>query len=222
VARYAVQPTGAPDERPARADVRELMARSRWAHVCVDMQSIFAEDTEWHAPWLSRTLPAIEALVDRAPARTVFTRFITPQTPQEAVGAWQAYFAHWSQMTRRNVGPSLLDLVPALARFVPPARIFDKPGYSPWLGGQLNLALQAEGVSTLIVSGGETDVCVLATVLGGMDLGYHVVLPTDALFGSADATHDAMLEIYRSRFQLQLSTCTTEELLEAIDAAVSH
>ncbi len=216
MARYAMSSGAAPGDRPERADMGALLAEGRWAHLCVDMQSIFSEDTEWHAPWLSRTLPAIEALVERAPGRTVFTRFITPDSPEAAVGAWRAYYAHWAGMTRGRADPFLLELVPALARYVPPARVFDKQGYSPWLGGRLNRALQADGIETLIVSGGETDVCVLATVLGGMDLGYRVVLPTDALFGSADATHDAILEIYRSRFQFQLITCTSAELLEAM------
>ena len=65
-----------------------------------------------------------------------------------------------------------------------------------------------------MVSGGETDVCVLATVLGAIDLGYQVVLPLDALFGSADPTHDAMLEIYQNRFQSQLTITHAAELCE--------
>lgn len=184
------------------------------AHICVDMQSMFAERTDWHAPWLRRVLPAVEALVERAPAQTVFTRFIPPPTPAQAHGAWRFHYERWPAMTRERLPPDLLDIVPSLARFVPPARVFDKPVYSPWLDGRLDAKLRAEGVSTLAVSGGETDMCVLATVLGGIDLGYRIVLATDAVFGSADATHDDMLEIYRCRFGVQLTTCTTQELLD--------
>jgi nicotinamidase-related amidase len=71
-------------------------------------------------------------------------------------------------------------------------------------------------VDTLVISGAETEVCVLATVLGAIDRGYRVVLATDAVCSSADATHDAMLEIYHSRFGMQVETAQIDEILEAV------
>jgi hypothetical protein len=44
-------------------------------HVCVDMQKLFAEDTEWKTPWMGRVLPKIRKLVAARPTRTIFTRF---------------------------------------------------------------------------------------------------------------------------------------------------
>ena len=183
-------------------------------HLCVDMQRMFAEPTEWHAPWLLGVLPAIEAIVDRRPARTIFTRFIPPSSADEAMGAWQAYYRKWSAMTRERLAPELLELVPSLARYVPPARQLDKNVYSPWFGSGLITALHADKIDTVIVTGGETDVCVATTVMGAIDHGFRVVLPTDAVFGSADETHDAMLRIFGSRFALQLTTCSTQDLLD--------
>lgn len=185
-----------------------------WAHICVDMQSMFGGDSPWSAPWMERVLPAVEALVDRAPHRTIFTRFLPPETPEQAHGAWQDYYRHWSNMTRSQQPPELFDLAPSLTRFVPPGRVFDKPIYSPWLGGNLHHTLRAENVDTLVISGGETDVCVLSTIMGAIDFGYRVVLPLDALYGSADETHEAVLSIYRSRFQFQLVITSVAELLE--------
>lgn len=187
-----------------------------WAHICVDMQSLFAEETEWHAPWLRRVLPAVEALAERSASRTIFTRFLPPETPEQAHGAWQDYYRRWPGMTRARLQPELLDLVPTLARCVPPGRIFDKPIYSPWLVGDLHRQLRSAGITTLIISGGESDICVLATLLGAIDLGYHIVLPEDALFGSADSTHDAIMEVYRSRFQMQLTVTQVQELLDLL------
>lgn len=189
---------------------------NRWVHLCVDMQSLFAEKTEWYAPWLNRVLPAIEAFAERSAERTIFTRFLPPRTQGEARGAWQQYYERWPGMVRDRLAPELLELVPPLARLVPPARIFDKPIYSPWLSGELHRFLRSQEISTLVVSGGETDVCVLATVMGAIDLGYRVILPTDALFGSADTTHDAVLDVYRNRFQTQLTTTTVSELLDLL------
>lgn len=191
----------------------QQMIDGEWAHVCVDMQLLFAEQTDWHAPWLERVLPAIEALVDGRADRTIFTRFIPPQTRDNAHGAWRDYYARWPNMVRDQLEPELLELVHSLKRYVPPARTFDKSIYSPWLSGDLHHFLRASGVETLVVSGGETDVCVLATVLGAIDLGYRVIVPSDAVFGSADATHDGVIELYASRFQTQLSITTVDELL---------
>jgi hypothetical protein len=52
-------------------------------------------------------------------------------------------------------------------------------------------------VNTLIVSGGETDVCVLSTVLSAIDLGLRIVLVEGALCSSFDESHDAILGLYR-------------------------
>ena len=89
--------------------------------------------------------------------------------------------------------------MPALARHVPPAQVVDKTIYSPWPGTGLEEMLRERGIDTLVVSGAETDVCVLAAVLGAVDFGYRVVIPHDALCSSSDAMHDALLELYREQ-----------------------
>ena len=65
------------------------------------------------------------------------------------------------------------------------------------------------------MTGGETDVCVFATVLGALDRGYRAVVVTDGLCSSADETHDAALRLYESRFGQQLETATAETVLAA-------
>lgn len=160
---------------------------------------------------MRRVLPAVEEIAGAMAPSTIFTRFVPPQSIEAAPGRWKDYYALWPEMVANRLSPDLLDLVPPLKRFTPPGRLFDKPVYSPWWSGQLHRALQEKGANALVVTGGETDVCVLATVLGAIDLGYHVYLPLDALYGSADPTHDAMLEIYRSRFQAHLTITTVED-----------
>jgi nicotinamidase-related amidase len=184
-------------------------------HVCVDMQRLFVEETEWHAPWAARVLPRVADLCQRSAERTVFTRFVPMDTAEGAPGAWQRYYRRWPQMARERLAPELLDLAPPLDRFAPPALVFDKRVYSPWHDGRLAPLLLARGVGTLVVSGLETEVCVLATVLGAIDHGFRVVIAMDAVCSSADETHDLMSRIYDSRFGMQVEPVQTAEILDA-------
>ena len=65
----------------------------------------------------------------------------------------------------------------------------------------------------MVVSGAETDVCVLATVMAAIDHGFRVVLPIDALCSASDTTHEALLTLYTERFSQQVETTSTEKLL---------
>jgi nicotinamidase-related amidase len=181
-------------------------------HLCVDMQRMFAGATEWQMPWLPRVLPNIIAISEARPTHTIFTRFLPAKEPGAGAGMWKHYYKRWHMMTIERMGTELVDLVPELARFVPPARVFNKYVYSPWIGTELHLDLKNAGIDTLIITGGETDVCVLSTVLGAIDWGFRVILVTDALCSSADETHDAMMDIYLNRFGEQVETVTTGTL----------
>jgi nicotinamidase-related amidase len=82
-------------------------------------------------------------------------------------------------MTLEVLGERMTDLALDLQRFSPPAWIVDKTLYSPWTGTDLDAILRRSGVDTLVITGAETDVCVLAAVLGAVDLGYRVVVVSD-------------------------------------------
>lgn len=184
-------------------------------HLCIDMQRMFAEDTPWRTPWMPRVAPMVERLCAARPEQTCFTRFVPPRAPDDAAGAWRDYWNRWEEMTLDRLPPQAIQLMPELARFAPPATVFDKPVYSPWWDGRLHRTFRDKGIDTLIVSGGETDVCVLATVLGALDLGYRTVVVTDALCSSTDEVHDAALKLYHDRFAQQVDTAQADEVLEA-------
>ncbi|MFC7474362.1 cysteine hydrolase family protein [Dankookia sp. GCM10030260] len=187
----------------------------RCAHLCIDMQNLFAGQTEWHTPWMTRVLPLVERLVAAHPDRTVFTRFVPAGRPGEGRGTWRRYWERWSSMTLAALPPEAVELIPSLARFAPPAAVVDKRVYSPWVDSGLHELLQARGTDTLVVSGAETDVCVLAAVLGAVDRGYRVVVATDAICSSSDHTHDALLSLYHERYGQQVEAATAEEILRA-------
>ncbi len=187
----------------------------RAAHVCVDAQRLVSEETDWHTPWLRKILPHLERLCAAHPERTVFTRFVPPHRAEEGQGTWRRYDERWDGMTLGALGPEMVDLLPELAGFAPPAKVIDKRAYSPWMEPDLQAILAGEGIDTLIVTGGETDVCVLATVMGAVDRGDRVIVACDAVCSSADPTYDAMMFLYHSRFGTQIETAPVAEILDA-------
>jgi nicotinamidase-related amidase len=186
----------------------------RAAHLCVDMQNIFAAGGLWQTPWMERVLPTIEAVVARYRERTILSRFITPQRPEDRPGRWGHYFRRWEQATRQKLRGDELDLVPAIARYAPPALIVDKPFYSAFMQSRLYDLLIGKGVDTVVVTGAETDVCVLATVLSAVDLGFRVVIVEDALCSSSDEGHDALMTMYQTRLHEQIDVLKAEELFD--------
>lgn len=110
--------------------------------------------------------------------------------------------------------PGLLDLMPPLQQYAPPAKVIDKPVYSAFANRLLHDELRQRRVNTLVVTGAETNVCVLATVLAAV-FGYRVIVVKDGLCSSVDQGHDALLNLYSRHFDIQVELALADELLEA-------
>ena len=67
-------------------------------HLCLDMQNLFAPNAPWSTPWMPRVLPVVTEIAGRFPERTVFTRFIPPDTPEAAPGKLKLTQEFLSQM----------------------------------------------------------------------------------------------------------------------------
>jgi nicotinamidase-related amidase len=182
-------------------------------HLCLDMQRLFSSDGPWPTPWMERVLPVVTELAGRHPEQTVFTRFVTPQRPQDMPGLWQRYYARWRETTREHIDPALFELMPSLARLCPPATVIDKTRYSAFAEPGLLSHLRERGADGIIVTGAETDVCVLATVLGAVDIGYRVIIVRDALCSSSDEGHDMLMRLYHDRFTEQIETADAATIL---------
>ena len=182
-------------------------------HLCVDMQNLFAPGGPWATPWMAKVLPSVARLVAHAPERTVFTRFLPPVRASEAPGMWREYYRKWGHVTQERLQRESLDLVAELRQFAPPASVVDRSVYSAFGGGRLLDFLTERHVDTLIVSGGETDVCILSTVLSAIDIGFRVILVEGALCSSSDESHDAILGLYRQRFDIQVAVQELDHIL---------
>jgi nicotinamidase-related amidase len=117
-------------------------------------------------------------------------------------------------MTGERLDSRLIQLVPPLAALVPPATVVDKAHYSPFKEQAFLRLLARLGADELVISGGETDVCVLAAVMDAVDAGYRVILTEDALCSVSDEAHDAMLRQFDARFSQQIEVAQVDEILD--------
>jgi nicotinamidase-related amidase len=180
----------------------------------MDMQRLFSNEGPWPTPWMDRVLPVVTELAGRHPERTMFTRFIPPVRPTDMPGMWQRYYRRWQAATREQLDPALLELLAPLAELCPPAQIIDKTRYSAFAEPTLLQHLQAREAEGLIVTGSETDVCVLATVLGAVDLGYRVIVVRDAVCSSSNEGHDALMTLYNQRYTEQIEVADAATVLD--------
>lgn len=162
---------------------------------------------------MERVLPVVVGLCERRAEQTYFTRFIPAARVGEGEGTWRGYWERWPEMTTDRLGVEMTELASPLAAFVPPARVLDKRLYSPWIGTNLHHDLRKADVTALVVSGAETDVCVLATVLRAVDRGYRVIVVTDAVCSSSDESRDALTTLYHDRYGQQVETAQSDEVL---------
>ena len=191
---------------------------ARTLHVCIDMQRIFLEPGPWYGPAGLEVLPAVKRLLDHAPARACFTRFMTAATPEDATGSWRRYYRHWHAVTQGEAGAEVLGLHPDLAPYAAADRVFDKPTHDAFHSPDFAHHIAAEAPSALVLSGVETDVCVLATALSAVDLGHRTVIATDAVASSVPESHDACLAHVYPRYDQQIELAKVSAILAAWSA----
>jgi nicotinamidase-related amidase len=184
-------------------------------HLCIDMQRLFGPSGIWPTPWIETVLPRVAAIKKRFPERTIFTRFIPPRRPEDMPGMWRCYYEKWRQATREHIDPQLLELMPPFPDLAPPALVIDKPVYSAFAGHHLRHELMRRNSDTVILTGAETDVCILSTALGAIDHGYRVIIAEAAVCSSSDQGHDSLLALFAQRFSQQIEVADTQMILTA-------
>jgi len=186
-------------------------------HVVVDMQRLFAEGPGWSVPAFGRILPNVRRLALRRPARALYPCFVTPPAAAAARGVWQRYYRHWPEVMAGRLPAGSLEVTAGLSDLVPPGGRIDKEGFSAYSGPGFAAALERLGAGTILLTGVETDICVLSTALESIDRGYRVVIATDAVASSAPAAHAAMLAQIYPRYVHLIDLAPTDAILAAWD-----
>ena len=187
----------------------------RAVHVAVDVQRMFLEPTRWHVAGLPGILPNIATLARARATRTLFTRFVPPLRASDAIGRWRRYYDHWGEFTGERLAADMIDVVPALATEAARAAIVDKPTYSAFEAEEFCGRLAALDAEAVIFSGVETDVCVLATLLGAVDRGLRAIAVSDALASGSATAHEAVLRTLLPRLGQQVEIASTADVLAA-------
>jgi maleamate amidohydrolase len=130
----------------------------------------------------------------------------------------------------QKVAKSFIDKVPSLLTLAPGTpwpeideRIAPLPGEpvlqklfaSAFFGTPLAPMLAAAHCDTIIVTGASTSGCVRATVVDGMQYGYRVVVPREAVADRAVGPHEANLFDIDAKYGDVISTEETLELLRS-------
>jgi nicotinamidase-related amidase len=105
--------------------------------------------------------------------------------------------------------------MPPFPDLAPPALVIDKPVSSAFAGHLLRDELMRRHSDTPILTGAETDVCVLSTALGAIDHGYRVIIAEDSVCSSSDQGHDSLLALFAQRFSQQIEVVDTQTILTA-------
>ncbi len=190
-----------------------LPITARSVHVVIDMQELFVDHPDWGIPSAGSIVDGVAALARHRPERNLWTRFIPARNANLAQGCWRPYYERWPRATIE--GGAKIDIVPALRALAAPDAIFDKSGYSGFGNPRFLERLRAMDADTLILSGAETDICVLSTALSAIDLGFFVVLAADAMTSLDLKAHRAMLDQLMPRLTPQIRMARVAEILGA-------
>jgi len=181
------------------ADRREPFERAltpepgRTALVVVDMQRGFLDPGEaMEVPPAREIVPVIHALLDLFRAKglpVVFSEFVYSESAPVLIGTLHLEhqpappgaprgFGHPSSACLE--GTASADTVSDLAPR-PDELVVRKRGYDAFAGTPLDGALRARNVTSLVVTGTMTDICVLATVIGALHREYRVTVVEDGV-----------------------------------------
>lgn len=184
----------------------------RTALIVIDMQRGFLDPGEaMEVPPAREIIPRLQALLTlfrekRLPV--VFTEFVYSQTVPLLVGELHPEHKRALPGGPRGFGvPSssclkgeenaktVSDLSPR-----PDELVIEKHWYDAFNGTPLDGALRARGVTSLVLTGTMTDICVLASVVGAFNREYRLVVVQDAVATLWPEIQRATLDIFRRAF----------------------
>jgi nicotinamidase-related amidase len=214
-------------DRRATFDRVLALERGRTALVVVDMQRGFvAAGAAMEVPSAREVVPAIRSLLDLFRAKAlpvVFTEFTySPAVPllvgqlhpehQPAPPGARGGFGRPSSCCLEGDASArtIDDLAPRSEETV-----IRKRWYDGFAGSELDGALRARDVTSLVMTGTMTDICVLATVVGAFNREYRVTVVEDAVATVWPEIQRATLDIISRAFGRVVSSKEVRDTIAA-------
>ena len=188
------------------------LARGKSALLVVDMQRAFLDPGEaMEVPAARDIVPQIQALLAlfrNHGLPVIFTEFtysesvpllighLHPEHRRAAAGAPRGFGRPSSSCL---LGEANVHVVPELAPR-PDELVVTKHYYDGFNGTPLDQALRARRITHLVLTGTMTDICVLATVVGGMNREYRMTVVEDATATLSPEIQHAALDVIRRAY----------------------
>jgi len=199
----------------------------RTALVVVDMQRAFLDPGEaMEVPPARDIVPQIQTLLEVFREKhlpVVFTEFTYSETVPVLVGLLHPEHRRAAPGAPRGfgrpsssclLGEASVHVVPELAP-QPGELIVTKHYYDGFNGTALDAALRARGVTHLVLTGTLTDICVLATVIGGMNREYRMTVVEDGTATLWPEVQRATLDLIRRAYA---RVVTSQQILDEVAA----
>jgi nicotinamidase-related amidase len=194
------------------------LAPGKTALLVVDMQRAFLDPGEaMEVPAARDIVPQIQTLLELFRSRglpVVFTEFTYSERVPVLVGLLHPEHQRAAPGARRGfglpsssclLGEANVHVIPDLAPR-PDELVVTKHYYDGFNGSALDHALRARGVTHLVLTGTMTDICVLATAVGGMNREYRMTVVEDATATLRPEIQRATLDIIGRAYGRVLTT----------------
>jgi ureidoacrylate peracid hydrolase len=138
---------------------------------------------------IQQTMPQLKECIDRCRAAGMMIVFIkTEHGPLTDSHVWQSRAKNAVRICASPWGRAFYEVEPDATDFV-----VTKHRYSAFIGTNLDLALRANGISTIVLTGFTTNVCVESTARDGFMLGYETITLSDCTAAFSQTEHESAL-----------------------------
>lgn len=184
----------------------------------IDMQNVYAEGGEWFCPFINTAAKNIVRVIEETKggnsnvSEVIFTKFIASDNP---VGTWVTY-----NEENKAVNDSVYanEIIEILKPYINDYAVYEKSEYSSLsIEAIKNIVSKYIDNGRVVVSGVVAECCVLATVMGLIDMGAEVIYLTDAVAGIDDVTQNAVLKVLEGLDPLHVRRMTTNEYMSTCE-----
>lgn len=183
----------------------------------IDMQNVYAEGGEWFCPRIDVAANNIIRVIEaqrsnsRVITNVIFTKFIANKNP---VGTWVTYNEENKAVNDSEYACEIIDV---LKPYTKDYSMYEKSEYSSLSVLDIkSIASTYVDGGRVVVSGVVAECCVLATVMGLIDMGVKVIYLTDAVAGIDEDTQNATCKVLEGLDPLHVRRMTTEDYLKEV------